>query len=310
MGSTQAGIDVYLAQFNYECYIYIAATAFYCYDYCLTFSDEVRFVWKARPSVIAALFYVFRYTALFNTVFMILGLHAWPSWQSDRSCTILVRTEMVCNILLLSSAALFGAFRVYAICDRRLLPFVATLLLGLINPAISIYTFIINEPILITFPRLTCGLQTQEEYAQLYDKLIQGARGSSLLFDLVVLIITWTKLRVAAMDIRSQARVSVVLIRDTTFYFSLQLIVNILGISIGSLTSLLIPMSTWIAILTSSLLSRLLFDLRKVSAEGPGVSITHTMGTLAFADAHSLEDDTIMDTIDATSRRYVDEENI
>lgn len=112
------------------------------------------------------------------------------------------------------------------------------------------------------------------------------------------------------MDIRSQARVSVVLIRDTTFYFSLQLIVNILGISIGSLTSLLIPMSTWIAILTSSLLSRLLFDLRKVSAEGLGVSITHTMGTLAFADAHSLGDDTVMDTPDVTSGRYLDEENV
>ncbi|EED81207.1 predicted protein [Postia placenta Mad-698-R] len=303
MGSTQAGIDVYLAQFNYECYIYIAATAFYCYDYCLTFSDEVRFVWKARPSVIAALFYVFRYTALFNTVFMILGLHAWPSWQSDRRSyqnPLHVEAEAKRFIAAVPSS--------YA-RRWRLLPFVATLLLGLINPAISIYTFIINEPILITFPRLTCGLQTQEEYAQLYDKLIQGARGSSLLFDLVVLIITWTKLRVAAMDIRSQARVSVVLIRDTTFYFSLQLIVNILGISIGSLTSLLIPMSTWIAILTSSLLSRLLFDLRKVSAEGLGVSITHTMGTLAFADAHSLGDDTVMDTPDVTSGRYLDEEN-
>ncbi|EED79241.1 predicted protein [Postia placenta Mad-698-R] len=259
MDSTQ--VDVYLAQFNYECYIYLSATAFFCYDYCLTFSDEVRFVWNARPSVIAVVFYTFRYTALFNTVFMILGLHAWPSWQSDQY------------------SALF-------------------------------YMFVIYEPTLITFPHSACGLEIEGKYGQLYFKLIDGARGSSLLFDLVVLIITWTQLRVAAMDSRGQARVSVVLIRDTTFYFSLQLIVNIIGISIGSFGRLLIPMSTWIAVLTSSLLSRLLFDLRKVSAEGLGMSITHTMETLVFANANSLEDDMVIDTPEVASGSHLDEENI
>ncbi|EED81230.1 predicted protein [Postia placenta Mad-698-R] len=188
------------------------------------------------------------YTALLNTAFMILGLHSWPSWQSERYSPLF-------------------------------------------------YTFIINEPILVTFPRLTCGLHTQGKYVQLYTKLIQGARGSSLLFDLVVLIITWTKLRAAAMDIRSQARVSVVLIRDTTFYFSLQRIVNILGISRGSVTVSYFS-------LTSSLLSRLLFDLRKVAAEGLGVSLTHSM-TLAFAgpDLFVFEDD-------VTSDRHLDAEAI
>ncbi|EED79223.1 predicted protein [Postia placenta Mad-698-R] len=224
MGFSQAGTDLYLEQFNYQCYIYIAATA-----------DEISLVWRAKL-----------YTALLNTAFMILGLHSWPSWQSERYSPLF-------------------------------------------------YTFIFNEPILVTFPRLTCGLHTQ-------GRLIQGARGSSLLFDLVVLIITWTKLRVAAMDIRSQARVSVVLIRDTTFYFSLQLIVNILGISIGSVTVFLVPISTWIAVLTSSLLSRLLFDLRKVAAEGLGVSLTHSM-TLAFADPDLFEDD-------VTSDRHLDAEAI
>lgn len=51
-----------------------------------------------------------------------------------------------------------------------------------------------------------------------------------MLFDLVVLIITWTKLRAAAMDIRSQARVSVVLIRDSKcFHTRPDVVVDLLG---------------------------------------------------------------------------------
>ena len=114
-----------------------------CYDYCLTLGDEILYVWRKRLSISTLLFCGIRYPAVINTVFMILGLNSWPSWQSNHvrtsgrspkshtdrayyrgqvmvfrriergyaetdysaSCMVLVRTEMVLNIILLTSAA-------------------------------------------------------------------------------------------------------------------------------------------------------------------------------------------------------------
>lgn len=59
-------------------------SALCCYDYCLTLGDEIQYVWRNKPSISTILFCGFRYPAVVNTVFMILGLHAWLSWQNDR----------------------------------------------------------------------------------------------------------------------------------------------------------------------------------------------------------------------------------
>ena len=54
-----------------------------CYDYCLTLGDEILYVWRKRLSISTLLFCGIRYPAVINTVFMILGLNSWPSWQSN-----------------------------------------------------------------------------------------------------------------------------------------------------------------------------------------------------------------------------------
>jgi len=85
--------------------LYFAATALCCYDFCLTFGREVQFVWHAKQSMATLLFYCFRYPALLNTIFVVLGYLPWLNWQTTQSCVIIVIFEMAGDILILTSSA-------------------------------------------------------------------------------------------------------------------------------------------------------------------------------------------------------------
>ncbi|KAI0690425.1 hypothetical protein C8T65DRAFT_587904, partial [Cerioporus squamosus] len=91
--------------------------ALFCYDYCLTFAQEVRHIWLLRLSVPSLLFFAVRYPALVNTVFIILDQTCWKG---------------------MTDTVLFSALRAYALCGRNPWTLALVLLLGLVNPAISL----------------------------------------------------------------------------------------------------------------------------------------------------------------------------
>ncbi|KAI0366874.1 hypothetical protein BV20DRAFT_951428, partial [Pilatotrama ljubarskyi] len=91
--------------------------ALFCYDYCLTFRREVRLVSRHGASTSSILLYAVRYSAFFSTIFVILDLLPWKG---------------------ISDRVLFSGLRVYALWDRNLRILALVLLLGLVNPAISI----------------------------------------------------------------------------------------------------------------------------------------------------------------------------
>ncbi|KAI0729807.1 hypothetical protein C8Q72DRAFT_777325 [Fomitopsis betulina] len=62
------------------CSRYLSALC--CYDYCLTLGREVDLIWRGRLSLASVLFYVLRYSALLDTVLVMLGYLSWPSWQT------------------------------------------------------------------------------------------------------------------------------------------------------------------------------------------------------------------------------------
>ncbi|OCH86449.1 hypothetical protein OBBRIDRAFT_737990, partial [Obba rivulosa] len=88
-----------------------------CYDYCITFRNEVRYIWTTKLSFATALFYVARYSALFNTIFVIGELYPSPGQNNLVS---------------------FSSLRVYAVYGRNTWVGVVTLSLGLCNPTISL----------------------------------------------------------------------------------------------------------------------------------------------------------------------------
>lgn len=121
---------------------------------------------------------------------------------------------------------------------------------------------------------------------------------ASLAFDIIIVTLTYAKLQGAFRDRRPLGQLRVTLVRDTILYFGLLLPVNIIGIAVGHIDGLILPMSTWIEALTCILLSRLLLDLRAVSAGRMRVALSSTF--------LSVVNDTLEDQM--TPEAYKEEE--
>lgn len=280
--------------------LYFAATCLCCYDYFLTLQQEIDFIWSGRLTFANILFYCFRYPAILNTIFVVLGYVPWPGWQTTRSCTIIIRFEMAGDVLILTSSALFTAMRVYALSGRSKILFGIVLTLGLVAPVISTYTFAVSYPILQV---VTPTYQSCDIYARYtVNNWMIGTRVSSLLFDGLVMALTWVRIRriaVPSSDAAASKSLQAVLIKDTAVYFAFLLLLNVIGVgvAVGHLT-FIEAVSTWTAILTSVLLSRLVLDLREVTAtfgESKTTSISQTVSSLKFIVSSTSPEDILMD---------------
>ncbi|KAL1949114.1 hypothetical protein VTO73DRAFT_10920 [Trametes versicolor] len=287
----------------------IAAAVLVFYDYALTFDQEVRIIWRAaRFSSPALLFYVVRYAAFFSSILIVLDVTEWAgqndlvqvsfapptSFQTlmtprtECSCAFLIRLEMALSALLFLSAATFSALRAYAVCNRNRWALLATLALGLVYPAISIYTF----------TQSTAGVGSQIAKLMLYHRLMLGARTCTVVADLSVLgltlLNTWS-LRGNGSALGVKTTFSQTLMRSGTVYFLVISVVNIIGLALGKneevfpfriqLTSLVLtlfsslqliePMSTWTAAFTAIMTYRFMLDLHEVARSSAGSAITH-----------------------------------
>ncbi|TFY51658.1 hypothetical protein EVJ58_g10449, partial [Rhodofomes roseus] len=74
-----------------------------------------------------------------------------------------MRLEMAGDVLILTSSTVFTAVRIYALSGRSRWRLGFTLALGLVNPVMSTYTFILSAPYLARLtPRYqTCDIDTQ-----------------------------------------------------------------------------------------------------------------------------------------------------
>ncbi|PCH35307.1 hypothetical protein WOLCODRAFT_79634, partial [Wolfiporia cocos MD-104 SS10] len=109
------------------------------YDWFLTLDREIRYVWRAKLSFPTLLYYGCRYPALVNLVLQLLTRAAWRNWQDKRVIPFI--------------SALCAAVRVFAMFDRNIWVSGAVLLIGLISPFISIYLFIVTNPIFMEVER-------------------------------------------------------------------------------------------------------------------------------------------------------------
>ncbi|KAH9831006.1 uncharacterized protein C8Q71DRAFT_317713 [Rhodofomes roseus] len=209
---------------------------------------------------------------------------------------------MVLTVVLLTSAAVFTALRVYAIYGMRCWILSIVLFLGVINPAIYIiYSFVALTPGLYAHgPLMFCASFTKGNNDSVVSSWIIGARASSLLADGLVLALTWWKLFRARSktDSASATSLTSTLVTDTGIYFLLLCIVNIVGIGTGHIFQLVPCLSTFIALLTSVLLSRLLLDLHKSQTDGTSMDVyaqTTVLFSLSTVERDMLDSDAMTD---------------
>ncbi|KZT07031.1 uncharacterized protein LAESUDRAFT_725365 [Laetiporus sulphureus 93-53] len=285
-------LQVYLV---FENYFFFSVTVLCCYDYILTLDREIKYIWKADLSLATSLYYAFRYAALFNTIMVLLTRIAWPSWQSISTCGIVLRVQMVLDIIVLVSATIFAALRVYAIFSCNKWMFGLVLLSGMINPVISIYIFVITSPDLFAVTGFQACIFSIVGSLPSYETWMIAARAASLVSDGLVLTLTCMK-TVRKTDfklgfIKSSPGSSLqdILLRDTTLCFAFLCVVNVIGIATGRLTEFIDIWQTWTAILTSVLLSRLALDLREASAAALESEGTFSQAPQDLAFAHEEE---------------------
>ncbi|EPT00579.1 hypothetical protein FOMPIDRAFT_1122418, partial [Fomitopsis schrenkii] len=215
-----------------------------CYDYCLTLGREVELVWSGKLSLASVLFYALRYSALLDTVLVMLGYLSWPAWQTTR-------------------VRLFTALRVYALFHKSIRLFGVTLALGFITPIILTYSFIRSTPYLLQVTPFYSVCYIETAGADRTSTGMMGARGASIVFDGFVLGLTWRATRrVTALGGSHR-----VLLRDSTVCPQFLVVVNTWTAMSARLLSPLRPASLTPNLLpphslTSVLLSRLMLDLR------------------------------------------------
>ncbi|CAK5276424.1 unnamed protein product [Mycena citricolor] len=116
---------------------WVAASAWWFYEYFLTFDDEVNYAWKGRKTPVFWLFILNRYLA---PCYIVITLFAYfsPQWTLG-VCSRYGFMETFETVTLTTTAQLFIALRVYAITAKHKLFPAFTILVLLAQWGIAIY---------------------------------------------------------------------------------------------------------------------------------------------------------------------------
>ncbi|KAF9812165.1 hypothetical protein IEO21_06341 [Rhodonia placenta] len=289
--------------------LYFAATCLCCYDYFLTLQQEIDFIWSGRLTFANILFYCFRYPAILNTIFVVLGYVPWPGWQTTRgwrcldidklcTCVYILLDYPIQNTGWLPAKLVFTAMRVYALSGRSKILFGIVLTLGLVAPVISTYTFAVSYPILqvVTPTYQSCDIYARYTVNKVHSNIVRwawtlagmiGTRVSSLLFDGLVMALTWVRIRriaVPSSDAAASKSLQAVLIKDSTYVLRSNISYNATN---GGASLLKLYQH-----------GRRLLDLREVTAtfgESKTTSISQTVSSLKFIVSSTSPEDILMD---------------
>lgn len=251
----------------------LAITALFFYDYVLTLSREVQYVWQRRFSGVTALFVLNRYAVMSGRLVRLIQLQSWHGYTvetADHLCTIAWRWSEISTIVMYMSAASFSALQAYAMYgrDKRILSLI--MIIGTINPIVNLgfdatVSFLANGP-----PTIGCA---QKSALGERINLIFFISGSvlTLIFEAAVFALIWRRFA----DVLSTMRRSniktpftTLLWRDGSIYFVTLVVLttlNLLSI-FPSLQNLNVPALA--DTLASICLSRYVLHLRETGLTG------------------------------------------
>lgn len=202
-------------------YCNLSTRVLYIWDYCVTFSDEVDYVWGRGITPATALFLVNRYV---NLVIAILELVEQSPFQTVESCTWVVRILQTCLILSLFIVSAFATLRVYAIWYRSWKIALPVLLLSLVPPVINIIIDSHQSTVTAPPPSTGCAVFNKPSDApEVYSKLIITNRATTTVYDGIVFVLTMLRsAQIYEHDSGASAvhpSVMSLLLRDGAYYF-------------------------------------------------------------------------------------------
>ncbi|EKM56875.1 uncharacterized protein PHACADRAFT_254235 [Phanerochaete carnosa HHB-10118-sp] len=261
-GGQNATVEAY-TNFVQENYFNISSRVLFLWDYCITFDDEVQYVWKGKWTPATFIFLINRYV---NLVITILELFEQISFQTSQSCSPFVRLLQSLLVLALFIVAAFTALRVYAIWNRDWRPALPVLLLALVSPVVNIYMDATQEPEVAPSPSVGCAVYLKITN-DLFGVLTIVTRASTLATDGIVLLLTIIRaIRLKKEGTRWTRKVGLLplLLRDGVLYFLLLFCINLTQIIVTAQVAGNNDIVYYVSPVTSMLISRFLIDLRRV----------------------------------------------
>jgi len=234
-----------------------AAHALFFYEYIITFSQEIQFVWNGKLTGANVLFGLNRYLTLFYCIlwfmpeeYSCMGYSTYKAAQAMNA--------IQCSLYALW--AVFSAFRVYAIGGGiRMIP-AMILALGFVPVATNIYNF--THQIFYVSPSGQCSSLSAIS-VPVQTKFIIATRVCMMVSDVLALIVTWR----VTWAVRSENvdcagfTLTTLLLRDGTVYFAVLLTLNLLQTILWA-TQVFLNVSIIAEIITSILISRFFLNLR------------------------------------------------
>lgn len=238
------------------------------YEYVLTLSQEIKCIWKGRPTSVTIVYLLNRYTIVAYSITSILQLvsHSWKSITSIEDALVCWETlSMIWEFVW----AVFGALRVYAVGGRNWPLAIVTLSLGLVSLVANAYIYARRSPVPTSSSSAKkLSVPGNQVSITLENKLMIASRTCLIASDILVLYVTWmSMLKLRRMSGSSSPRVSsliVMMCRDGTIYFLALLLLNSLEIGLY-LTNVFTGLSTVITPVSSVIMSRFLLNLRQLS---------------------------------------------
>ncbi|KAI0676428.1 hypothetical protein C8Q78DRAFT_1073236 [Trametes maxima] len=151
---TQQG-DLYVQQWSRAMMWSLAGIMLVCYDYALTLSREVQYIWGRRPTGALFVFYTVRYCGIISPLLLAYNSIAFSNVFAFNHTTLMLLRLMyeLCSVVLTIASAviggilffttgLFAVLRAYAVSGKKVWVRALVVILGVLEPTISIFVVI------------------------------------------------------------------------------------------------------------------------------------------------------------------------
>ncbi|KAJ8489003.1 hypothetical protein ONZ51_g3220 [Trametes cubensis] len=213
--------DVYYFTVDNICEV--AGIALLTYDYLLTFSGEIQFVWSRKFSGATVVFVLNRYVTLFSKIVLSISTFWWPN-QTDQRLVAHGAPVLLTEIFTVAVAfvvAAFSALRVYGRPGHQYgndsIHSEVTGYLRLDVPSIN--TFNLSH---LRFHGLSTVVEKEATLTQRSGGVSIVTHTCAIGADLLVIVLTWIKtyqMKKEASVLGSGAAFSSLILRDGTLYF-------------------------------------------------------------------------------------------
>ncbi|EKM48828.1 uncharacterized protein PHACADRAFT_266071 [Phanerochaete carnosa HHB-10118-sp] len=221
--SYQALVQAY-SQLATSDYISAAAASLVVYEFLITMGDEINIIWKRPVTATDILFCSVRWCMLLT-----VALELAPATQN--SCAPLEIVSWIVTLVQFFQVALFSALRVFAIGDRSYVWSLTIFALSMVPFVTNLYNIV--ESKYGSFQDPLAGMTCIQEHmfsARTFNMFMYITRGSLVLADTIVLVLTWIKTFgnwKTTRRLNIKVSLTTCLLRDGTLYFIALLAMNI-----------------------------------------------------------------------------------